>query len=57
MILVEDYQGTIPVEFCQNPMSGFRGDVLIKKVYGHRTTTDDGQRPITKAHPEHFVLR
>jgi len=22
-----------------------------------RLTTDDGQRPITIAHPEHFVLR
>jgi len=22
-----------------------------------RTTTDDGQRPVTIAHPEHFVLR
>jgi len=37
---------------------------LSKKVYGRRTTHDarrtthdDGQRPITKAHPEHFVLR
>jgi len=27
-----------------------------KKVYGP-CTTDDGQRPITIAHPEHFVLR
>ena len=38
---------------------------LSKKVYGRRTTddgrwrtmTDDGQRPVTIAHPEHFVLR
>jgi hypothetical protein len=37
---------------------------LSKKVYGGRTThdrrrtkTDDGQRPVTIAHPEHFVLR
>jgi len=36
---------------------------LSKKVYGRRTThaarrtTDDGQRPITIAHLEHFVLR
>jgi len=29
---------------------------LSKKVYGQRTT-DDGQRPVTIAHPEHFVLR
>jgi len=37
---------------------------LSKKVYGRRTThdgrrttTDDGQRPVTIAHPEHKVLR
>jgi len=39
---------------------------LSKKVYARRTmtahdarrtTTDDGQRPVTIAHPEHFVLR
>ena len=37
---------------------------LSKKVYGRRTTddgrqmtTDDGQRSVTIAHPEHFVLR
>jgi len=30
---------------------------LSKKVYGRRTSTDDGQRPVTIAHPEHFVLR
>ena len=29
---------------------------LSKKVYGRRTTTDDGQRPVTIAHPEHFFL-
>jgi len=29
---------------------------LSKKVYGRRTT-DDGQRPVTIAHLEHFVLR
>ena len=28
---------------------------LGKKVYARRTTTDDGQRPVTIAHPEHFV--
>ena len=37
---------------------------LSKNVYarrttddGRRTTDDDGQRPVTIAHPEHFVLR
>ena len=25
-ILVDDYQGTIPVEFGQNPKGGFRGE-------------------------------
>jgi len=30
---------------------------LSKKVYGRRTTTDDGHRPVTIAHTEHFVLR
>ena len=30
---------------------------LSKKVYARRTTHDDGQRPVTIAHPEHFVLR
>ena len=40
------------MKFGQNPMSGFRGeDVEVKQL------TDDGQRPVTIAHPEHFVLR
>jgi len=30
---------------------------LSKKVYGRCTTHDDGQRPVTIAHPEHFVHR
>ena len=30
---------------------------LSKKVYARRTTTDDGQRPVTIAHHEHFVFR
>ena len=30
---------------------------LSKKVYARRMTTHDGQRPVTIAHPEHFVLR
>jgi len=25
---VEDHPGIIPVKFCQNPMSGFRGEVV-----------------------------
>jgi len=33
-----------------------RRKCLSKKVYARRTT-HDGQRPITIAHPEHFVLR
>jgi len=36
----------------------FRGRrCLSKTVYARRTTTDDGQRPVTIAHHEHFVLR
>jgi len=35
----------------------FQRRCLSKKVYGRRTMTDDGQRPVTIAHPEHFVLR
>jgi len=55
--LVGDHPGIIPVKFGQNPMSGFRGeDVLSKKVYARRTT-HDWQRPVTIAHPEHFVIR
>jgi len=57
--LVGDHPGIIPVKFGQNQMRGFRGeDVLVKKFthYALRTT-DDGQRPVTIAHPEHFVLR
>jgi len=30
---------------------------LSKKVYTRHTADDGGQRPITIAHPEHFVLR
>jgi len=26
--LIEDHPGIIPVKFGQNPMSGFRGDVV-----------------------------
>jgi len=51
-ILVGDHPGIIPVKFGQNPMSSVRGEgVLVKKF------THDGQRPVTIAHPEHFVLR
>jgi len=30
---------------------------LSKTIDGRRTTTDDGQRPVTIAHSEHIVLR
>jgi len=30
---------------------------LSKKVYARRMTHDDEQKPVTIAHPEHFVLR
>ena len=50
--LIGDHPGIIPVKFGQYPISGFRGeDVKVKKL-----TDDDGQRPVTIAHPEHFVL-
>jgi len=58
--LVGDHPGLIPVKYGQNPMSGLRGeDVLVKKFThdARRTTHDNGQRPITIAHPEQFVLR
>jgi len=50
------------MKFGQNPMSGFRGeDVKVKKFThaaqltthnGRWTTMNDGQRPVTIAHPE-----
>ena len=57
--LVGDHPGIIPVKFGHNPMSGFRAeDVKVKKFTDDaRRTTDDGQRPVTIAHHEHFVLR
>jgi len=43
--LVEDHPGIIPVKFGQNPMCGFRGEVVERNW------------AITKGHLEHFVLR
>jgi len=58
--LVGDHPGIIPVKFGQNPMSGFRGEDVKVKKFTHdalRMTDEDGQRLITIAHHEHFVLR
>ena len=57
--LVGDHPGTIPVHFGQIPISSSREDVKEKKFTHNawQTTHDDGQRPITIAHPEHLVLR
>ena len=52
--LVEEHLGIIPVKFRQNPMSGFGGeDVSVKQLTDdeRQTTTNDGQRPVTIAHP------
>jgi len=54
--LVEEHLGIIPVKYGQNPMSGFRGEVVWMKKLTH-ALMDDGQRTVTKAHSEHFVLR
>jgi len=64
--LVGDHPGAIPVKFGQNQMSGFRGEDVKVKKFTHDawrtphaarlTTDDDGQRPVTIAHHEHFVL-
>ena len=50
----------IPVKCSQNAMSSFREEVVwMKKLMHWRkdTLTDDGQRTVTKAHSEYFVLR
>jgi len=58
--LIGDHQGTIPVTFGQNPISGFRGDVVLRKLWwthgrtdGRRTPDIEGSQKFT----EHFVLR
>ena len=33
--LVEEHLGIIPVKFCQNPISGFRGEVVWMKKLMH----------------------
>jgi len=46
------------VKFGQNPISGFRGEDVKVNILTHGTgqaTTDDGKRPVTIAHREHFV--
>ena len=59
--IVEEHLGIIPVKFSQNPMSGFRVEVVRRKSLRTDartdTLTDDGQRTVTKAHSEHFMLR
>jgi len=54
--LAEDHPGIIPVKFGQNPMSGFREEVVWMKKFTH-TLMDDGHRTVTIAQFEHFVLR
>jgi len=51
--LVEDHPGIIPVKFGQNPMSGFREEVVWMKKITH-VRTHDGQRPVTIAYPRIF---
>jgi len=49
--LIGDHAGIISVQFGQNPISGFRGDVF-KYLLTHRQTdahTDDRQWAITKS--------
>ena len=42
--LVGDHPGIIPVMFGQNPISGFREDVSVKKLtHDGRRTTDKGR--------------
>ena len=43
--LIGDHPGIILVKFGQNPMSGFREDVSVKKfMHEARPTTDDNGR-------------
>jgi len=53
--LVELHLGIIPVKFGQNPMGGFRGEVVDGRTDSR--SMDDRQWAITKAHLAHFVLR
>jgi len=39
--LIGDHPGIIPVKFGQNPMRGFRGDVVDARTHAR---TDDGRR-------------
>ena len=59
--VVEEHLGIIPVKFGQNPMSGFRGEAVwmkgLRRDARTDTLTDDGQRTVTKANSEHFMLR
>jgi len=57
-ILVGDHSVIIPVKFGIKSNEWFQRIIcLSKNVYARRTTTNDGQRPVTIAHPEHKVLR
>jgi len=44
-------------EFWSKSNEWFQRRRCLSKKVNARRTTDDGQRPVTIAHPEHFVLR
>ena len=48
--LVEEHLRIIPVKFGQNPMSGFRGEVVLMKKFTHARThaRTDGRRTTDK---------
>ena len=51
-ILEEDHPRNIPPKFCQNWLSGFRGEDFFVIVDGRTTDgqTDDGCKVMRKAH-------
>jgi len=51
--LIGDHPGIIPVKFGQNPISGFREDVVKKLLTDAWTPDIEGSQKLT----EHFMLR
>jgi len=47
---LEEHLEIIPVKICQNPISGFRGEVVLMKRFTHART--NGRRTVTIAHSD-----
>jgi len=61
--LLEVHLGIILLKYGQNPMSGFRGEVVLNEKVNTLThlhthaLMDDGQKTVTKTYSEHFFAQ